>query len=217
MGKTKVDNILADMHNQESTDKGSFGEKAVLKICESLYQMQGGILYHSFTYSVDKDLPGNIKKDDDGSFYLENLSNSTEIDVLFVTPFRIFPIEVKAYRANKITLTDDSIKGCYVTNKSPVHQNEMHCRHLYSGIFMTIPEGNPDYIVPIVCMVDKAEIIDSRSDWQKDYIHLCTLNTLKHTLIQYNKPLDYKLNLVDIDNRLKEIKFSHEKYFPVRV
>lgn len=219
MGKldNSVNNLLGKMRNAGGTGKGSFGEQAVFKICESHYQKEGGILIHSYSYKVDKDQAGNIKKKDDGHLYIENLGDTTEIDVMYISKYRVFPIEVKAYKSKKITFTDDAIAGCLITNKSPVHQNEMHCRHLYSRIFKVIPDGRTDYIVPIVCMVDNAVIEDMRSDWQKEYIKLCILNNLDQVITEFNKPLSYQLNLASIDKVLKEVMVSSEVYLPPRI
>ena len=204
------------MHSHQSVDKGSFGEKAVFKVCEEFYQKEGGILIHSYSYKVDKDKEGNIKKGDNGKLYIENLGDITEIDIMYVSKFRVFPIEVKAYKAKEITLTDDGISGCYKTDKSPVHQNEMHCRHLYSYLYRALPKGSTDYIVPLVCMVDKAKVIDNRSMEQKEYIKVCILNNLRATIQKYNTPLEYQLNLQLVDNVLKEAMTKHEKYLPPR-
>lgn len=226
----QVNKILKQMHNNQSTAKGSFGEQAVVAICEEFYQSMGGILIHSYSYKVDPMAAGNIKKNDSGKLYIENLGSSTEIDVLYVSPYRVFPIEVKAYKAKDIVFTNDAIAGCYKTDKSPEHQNEMHCRHLYSFLYRGLPNGGTtqqinskfgvvatNYIVPIVCMVDKATITDNRDDFHRDYIKLCVLNTLKDTIEKYNTPLDYKLNLSLIDKLLKEYKVSSEKYLPPRM
>ena len=214
--ENEVNALLAQMHTEDARGKGVTGEIAVTKICEEIYQQQGGILYHSYEYRVDKTLPGNIKREG-GELYIENLGDVTEIDILFVTPYKVFPIEVKSYLANTITLTDQGISGCNATHKSPVHQNEMHCRHLYSFIYTTLPDGQTSYIVPIVCFVDKAKIIDKRSDWQKEYIKVCILNNLKDTINKFNRPGQYRLNLTAIDKMLKEIGVSWDKYYPVRV
>lgn len=213
-----INGILNKMHNSSQTGKGTFGEQAVLKICEQFYQREGGILIHSYTYRVDKTQAGNIKIGQNGQHYIENLGDKTEIDVLYVSPFRVFPIEVKAYKAKQIRLDDAGIYGCYKTDKSPVHQNEMHCRHLYAPmLYRALPAGNTDYIVPLVCMVDSATIIDDRSDWQKEYIQLCVLNNLEETIRRNNTPLEYRLNLTLIDSLLREGMFSSEKYLPPRV
>lgn len=211
-----INSLLGKMHTSSQTGKGTYGEQAVFKICEQFYQKEGGILIHSFSYKVDKEQKGNIKRGDNGQLYIENLGDLTEIDVLYVSKFRVFPIEVKAYKAKEIKLDDEGIYGCYKTDKSPIHQNEMHCRHLYPYLFKALPDGNTEYIVPMVCMVDKCTIIDDRSDWQKDYIKLCVLNNLEDTIRRYNTPLDYRLNLQDINRTLNEIMIKNEKYLPPR-
>lgn len=214
---SSVNGLLNKMRNSTQTGKGSFGEQAVFQICEQFYQKDGGILIHSYSYKVDRTQAGNIKRREDGRLYVENLGDTTEIDVLYVSKFRVFPIEVKAYRAKEIRLDDAGIYGCYKTDKSPVHQNEMHCRHLYGSLFRALPDGSTEYVVPIVCMVDKAKIIDERSDWQKDYIKLCILNNLEATIRQFNTPLQYQLNLTLVNNVLKEIMTKNEKYLPPRL
>lgn len=222
--------ILNSMHSTGGVNKGSIGEQAVFKICEEFYKTQGGILIHSYSYKVDKDLAGNIKRQEfNDGFFIENLGGSTEIDILYISKFRIFPIEVKAYKAKEITFTDDKIEGCYKTNKSPVHQNEMHCRHLYSALMRAIPEGGTTqliqtpfgqcgtkYIVPIVCMVDKADILDGRSEWQRDYIKLTILNNLHQVIAENNTPLDFQIDLSLMDKVLKEGMVDHTTYLPPR-
>lgn len=211
-----VNSLLGKMRDSSQTGKGTYGEQAVFKICEQFYQREGGILIHSYSYKVDKEQKGNIKRGENGQLYVENLGDYTEIDVLYVSKFRVFPIEVKAYRAKEIRFDDAGIYGCFKTDKSPVHQNEMHCRHLYPHIFRALPEGKTDYIVPLVCMVDKCNIIDERLDWQRDYIKLCVLNNLEETIRANNTPLNYRLNLQDMNNILKEAMIKEEKYLPPR-
>lgn len=212
-----VNQLLGKMRTSTQTGKGTFGEQAVFKICEQHYQSEGGILIHSYSYKTDKSQAGNIKKGENGQLYIENLGDYTEIDVMYISKYRVFPIEVKAYKSKEITLTDDGIAGCYKTDKSPVHQNEMHCRHLYPVIYRGLPNGDTNYIVPLVCMVDTANIMDYRSDWQKDYIKLCILNTLEDTIKQFNTPLGYQLNLQLMDSLLKEAMIKSEKYLPPRM
>lgn len=212
-----INATLEQMHATGGTGKGTVGERAVLQICESFYQDMGGILFHSYSYAVDKDLPGNIKCGEDGHFYVENLGTFTEIDVMYVSPYRVFPIEVKAYAAKKITLTDDRIQGCYKTDKSPVHQNEMHCRHLYSHIYKALPNGDTRYIIPIVCFVDHCDIEDKRSDWARKYIPVINLNYLKGYIARVNKPLEYRLDLNAMDRVLTEAQTSVERKFNLRI
>ena len=212
-----INNLLSNMHSNRGVDKGSVGEQAVFKICEKFYQTEGGILVHSYTHKVDPEQKGNIKKGENGQLYIENLGDITEIDILYISKYRIFPIEVKAYRAKQITLDDRGIYGCYKTDKSPVHQNEMHCRHFYSFMLRALENGDTDYIVPIVCMVDKCQLIDNRSYWQRNYIHLCVLNTLEDTIRQYNTPKSHQMDLVLCDKLLKEGMIKSEIYLPPRI
>lgn len=212
----QVTGILKDMRTSDMKQKGNAGELAVIKVIEQFYQEYGGILYHSYTYKVDKKLKGNIKKDESGKLYCENLGSTTEIDVLYVSPFRVFPIEVKSYSAKEIILTDDGISGCRKTDKSPVHQNEMHARHLLSAIFRALPDGDEKYIVPIVVFVDKCKLVDKRSDWQKEYIKKCILNSLSTRIRENNFPFEYTINLKLMDDVLRQACESSEKYLPVR-
>lgn len=210
-----VDMCLNKMRAVGGTGKGVYGEQAVFKICEQIYQKQGGMLFHSFSYKVDPSKAGNIKVSEQGNLMLENLGSSTEIDVLLVTPYRIFPIEVKAYKSKEIVLTDDRISGCYKTDKSPIHQNEMHARHLYASIFKCIPEGDTKYIVPICCFVDECKIVDKRSDWQKTYIYKATLDNLYNTLTALNIPAEYRIDLQAVSRTLTEIEVSTSKKLPL--
>lgn len=212
---SSVNDLLRQVQTHSSVDKGSYGEKAIFAICEEMYQQEGGILIHSYSYKVDPRLPGNIKNK--GGLYIENLGTSTEIDVLYVSKYRIFPIEVKTYKAKQITLTDAGISGCAVTDKSPIHQNEMHARHLYSHIFRALDSGNTQFIVPIVCFVDRVDkVIDNRSDWQKDYIKLSVLNTIGDLLHKCNTPIGYQLNLTLVERILREAMVSSEKFLGAR-
>lgn len=214
--ESDVNKYLSAMHSKRGVDKGSYGEMAVFKICEQFYRDNGGILIHSYSFKVDKDQAGNIKKDENGNLFIENLGSSTEIDVLYVSQYRVYPIEVKAYKAKQIELKDDGIYGCYKTDKSPIHQNEMHCRHLYPFLFRALPNGDTRYIVPVVCLVDKCKIIDARSDWQKDYIHLTVLNNIKQFIEETNTPLEYRFDLDLVDKLLREYLVESETYLPVR-
>lgn len=216
-----INKILKTMHSKkgdQASEKGTYGELAVLKVCEQFYIRQGGILAHSYKYKTDPSEPGNIKKDSNGKLYRENLGNFVEVDVILVTPYKIFPIEVKSYKAKKIVLTDDGISGCHSTDKSPVHQHEMHCRHLYSFLYRALEQGDTDFIVPIVCFTDETRIEDQRSDWQLDYILVTTIDTLYDTIEEFNQPLDsqYKLNLQLVDNLLREQMVSNSAYYPVK-
>jgi len=210
-----LDQMAATAKTGNVTGKGTYGELAVLRICEEVYQEGGGMLYHSYTYKTEEGLAGNIKNEG-GKLYVENLSGVTEIDVLLVTPYKVLPVEVKAYKAKKITLTDSAIEGCAITTKSPIHQNEMHCRHLYPKLVRALPDGMSKYIEPIVVMVDECKLEDMRSVEQKAYIKLATLNSFRSCLAYCNRPLDYRLDLGVMEKCLTEACVSCEKKFPLR-
>lgn len=215
MGFGSIDSILKRMHSQDTTDKGTTGEQAVFTICEKFYNEYGGILIHSYAYKTVDGFAGNIKTQY-GGFYVENIGGYTEIDILLCTPFKIFPIEVKAYKAKKIILTDDRIAGCNVTNKSPIHQNEMHMRHLYPQIFTNIPGGKCyDYVVPIVVFVDRCTVEDNRSQEIQDYIPIAILNTLNATITKYNKPVNNTIiDLKGLEQSLRSAMVSNSVFLP---
>lgn len=213
----QINACLGKMKSISGPDKGVFGEDAAFKVCESLYQERGGLLYHSFEYPVVPGIKGNIKREDNGTLRVENLGSHTELDILYATENRIFLLEVKSYKAKKITLFDDRIEGCYMTNKCPTHQNEMHARHLYEHIFSVIPNGKTGYFVSIVVFVDKCEVSDKRSLEQRDYVKLAVLNTLRGTIDKFDKPLNSRIDLFSLERKLNEIRISSKKYLPVRL
>ena len=208
---------LKTMRETSGVDKGVWGERAILRLLLDIYRERGGILIHSYEYKVDSDKNGNIKFED-GKHYLENLGSTTEIDILYVSQYRVFPIEVKSYAADKITLTTGNIEGCHTVNKSPIHQNEMHCNHLYTWIAEAI-NGNPDFIVPIVAFnvfKNKPIIEDKRPDNERSYILVANTGNIKETILKYDTPLDYRINLDQMDRMLKNAMVSSEAYYNVQ-
>ena len=211
-----INSYLKKMHSVSGTSKGVYGEQAAFKICEQLYQKYGGILYHSFVYPTSQEKDGNIKIDAQGSLFLERLGPTTEIDILLVTMNRVFIIEVKAYKAKEITLLPNKITGCFYTEKSPIHQNEMHARHLYEAIYKTLPDGKSEYIVPICVIVDKCKLVDKRPAWQMEYIYKATLDTLPILLEQKNTPLEKIIDLRAMSKTLTDVAIKYEKKLPLR-
>ncbi len=204
------------MRKAQGTDKGVWGERAIVRILLNLYAERGGILIHSYEYQTDPTKNGNIKNHD-GQLYLERLGDSTEIDVLYVTQYRVFPIEIKSYLANEIRLTTEGISGCATTEKSPIHQNEMHCNHLYSAIWEAI-EADPTFIIPIVAFStweNKPIIYDNRSEGEREYIHVCNTNTVYETVKQLDTPNHKRIDLDVIDRLLKRKRISSDAYYPV--
>lgn len=219
--KQDINNIYHEIDNcgTDYKKKGTLGELAVFRICEEVYRNQGGILYHSFQYKVDNELPGNIKRSEQGNLFLEKLGKFTEIDILLITPYVLMPIEVKTYsaiRGGGIVLTNEGITGCSETDKSPVHQNEMHCRHLYSYIYKCLPNGETKYIQPIVVFTDRCKLLDRRTQDQQEYIPVTTLNGLYSMIKRINQPKEYRLNLDAVANALNDCCFGYEKMLPLK-
>ena len=227
----EVDRDLANMRAagkiMDIKMKGNLGEEAVFKLCLTIKRQYGGILIQSFEYPYasnkqNKNYTGNIKYEG-GKFveYTDKKGLKDEIDILLITPYRIFPIEVKSYHA-KIKIYDHwmdrtnsghGASGMQKVDKSPIAQAEKHARHLYHQIYEVLPDGIPNYIVPIVCFVDRCTVDDSRSDKMQGYLPVTILNTLRSTLYDYNQPLKYLLDLEAITRRLNAIKTSTKKEF----
>lgn len=203
---------------QDMKEKGDLGEEAVLSLCYDRKQRSGtGLLYQSFMYPYQSSregvvFTGNIKYEEGVLKEYTDGKINDEIDVLYITPYRIFCIEVKSYGARKLEVYDHwfNYNGTPV-DKSPIAQAEKHARHLYHAIHDVIPDGNPVYIVPMVCFVDRCKIIDDRSDYFQNYIPISILNTFLATIERNNVPLKYNLDLSCIQNKLNQIKVSVKK------
>ena len=228
-----VNDILKSMRNagklRDIKNKGNLGEDAVLSLCLEYKRGCNGILIQSFQYPYasnreGKNYIGNIKYEN-GKYYEVTDRNGLEdeIDILLITPYRIFPIEVKSYKAN-IQIYDHWMRRdnngatgggnkMQEVDKSPVAQAEKHARHLYHQLSPVLPDGAASYIVPIVCFVDKCAVDDDRAPANQEYLPVTILNTLPSTLGKYNVPLRYGLDLDAVRRRLKEIKISTRKEF----
>lgn len=216
IAENSVKSFIDEMRSSQGVDKGVWGERAALRLLLDVYRERGGILIHSYEYQTDPTKNGNIKQEN-GKHYLEKLGPLTEIDILYVSQYRVYPIEIKSYNADTITLDTNGIYGCHTTNKSPIHQNEMHCNHLYSAIAESI-NGNPMYIVPIVCFMtwhNKPIIQDNRPEEERRYILTANINTLMDTIMRCDTPLDCRLNLDMVDRQLRAVMNSADSYYPV--
>lgn len=219
-----INKTLAQMRKSgklmDMKGKGDAGEEAVLNICLERQRRMGGLLYQSFSYPYQtnregKTYTGNIKRE--GGGYVEYTESSVqlidEIDVLYVTDYRIFAIEVKSYHA-KIKVYDHWFnKNGQPVDKSPIAQAEKHARHLYHALYDVIPDGKPQYIVPMCCFVDRCTIVDDRSSEMRYYIPISILNNFKKKLMEYNTPLDYNLDLKAIKDKLANVSTSIGKEF----
>lgn len=213
-----INNILKDMRKagklMDMKGKGNAGEEAVLQLTLQRLYNTGGIVYHSFKYPYQTNRKGitylgNVKYEN-GEYveYTDAKNGRTledEIDVLYISPYRIFPVEVKSYHANLEVFDYWMKKQGVMVDKSPVSQAEKHARHLYHALYDVLPDGDPHYIVPIVCFVDRCKLVDNRSEEQIGYLPCCILNNYNITVARNNTQLDYNLDVEMIANKLKEI------------
>ncbi len=214
-----INDVLRNMRKagkvQDMKEKGNLGEEAVLAVCYDRKQKAGnGILYQSFMYPYQTGsdgtcYTGNIKYENGGFVEYTSDSLNDEIDVLYITSYRVFPIEVKSYKSRTLDVYEHWFnRGSTPVDKSPIMQAEKHARHLYHAIYDVIPDGDPKYIIPIVCFVDKCRVRDDRSKHFVDYTPVCILNTLLSTINKYNTPAEYNLDLNEIERKLNEVKVS---------
>ena len=214
-----INDVLASMRKagkvSDMKEKGNFGEEAVLSICYERKQKLGnGLLYQSFMYPYQSDrsgvvYTGNIKYENGEFVEYTDDSINDEIDVLYITPYRIFPIEVKYYHARTLEVYEHWFnRNSTPVEKSPVAQAEKHARHLYHAIHDVLPDGDPRYIKPMVCFVDRCKVLDDRSDYFADYLPVCILNNFLRTLNEHNTPLQYNLDLAAIEHKLNQVKVS---------
>lgn len=214
-----LNSVLNDMRKagkiQDMKAKGNLGEEAVLALLQDRKNAVGtGILYQSYMYPYQTDrsgvcYTGNIKYEDNKFVEYTSDSINDEIDVLYVTPYRVFAIEVKSYGARCLDVYDHWFnRNSAPVEKSPITQAEKHARHLYHAIYDVLPDGNPKYIQPMVCFVDRCKVRDDRETHFKKYVPVCILNNLLATINRYNKPLEYNLDLTAIERKLNEVKVS---------
>lgn len=216
-----INDVLGKMRRagkvQDMKGKGDLGEDAVLSLCYDRKRRTGvGLLYQSFMYPYQSNrqgvvYPGNIKYENEQFVEYTKGEINDEIDVLYITPYRIFPIEVKSYGARQLDIADWFYYNGTPVEKSPIVQAEKHARHLYHAIYDVLPDGNPCYIVPIVCFVDRCKVRDARDDYFQNYIPVSILNTFLATIERNNVPLEYNLDLDQIARKLNEVKVSVKK------
>lgn len=210
-----VNSILSRMRQSGTIEKGAQGEEAVWSVLAD--RPNKALLYNSVRYPYQSNRQsvtylGNIKYEDGNFIDVTSESLEDEIDEIYITPYRIFLIEVKSYHVKRIDVYDHWINRVdEPMDKSPVTQAEKHARHFYHAMHSVIPDGNPEYIKPIVCFVDRTIIRDARDEHFQRYIPICTLNKLNSTIDANDKPLGFKLNLNAIDEQIKRIAISIAK------
>ena len=205
---------------QDIKAKGTAGEDAALDIVHAYRSKRGGILKRGFMYPYASNRQnqvylGNIFWDEEKQkFYDVTRQLEDEIDILYISHYRIFAIEVKAYHDHTIVVDKAWMtrKGKRV-DKSPFAQAEKHARHLYHQLYDVIPDGDPAYILPIVCFVDESTIDDQRPTEMQHYLPATVLNTLKQTMLNHDMPVDqthfYTLDLDMIEQKLRLIERTH--------
>ena len=197
--------------------KGAAGEAAAFDIVHEYRTKRGGILKQGFMYPYASNRQsqiylGNIFWDEEKQHYYDMTKQlNDEIDILYVSHYRIFAIEVKSYHDQTIVVTDSWMErqGKKV-EKSPFAHAEKHARHLYHQLYDVIPFGDARYIVPLVCFVDESTIDDRRSSKMQYYLPMTILNDLKRVLVDRDMPVDgencYTLDLDMIEKKLKSIE-----------
>lgn len=208
----QVNDLLRRMRASDSRGKGYYGEQAVLSIALDVANRIGGSVYHSFRFPYKEGVHGNIFRCKDGTYTTVDGGTLTdEIDVLLITPFRIIPIEVKSYKSKILMLKDtelqrdNSVHYDEMGHKNPIWQTEKHARMLYEQIYEYIPDGNADYIKPLLCFVDRCSLQDLRDESHKEYVPACILNNLVAFINKANTPLQYKIDIESLKGRLDKI------------
>ena len=215
-----VDSHMAEMISQgklgDYKAKGAAGEAAVMDIMHDYRNRRGGLLYQGFMYPYASDRSGKLYLGN--IFWNEETQEFTdvtrqvndEIDVLFISHYRIFAIEVKSYHIKKAVLTNQWMtrEGKKV-DKAPTAQAEKHARHLYHQLYEVLPDGDPRYIIPLVCFVDRVEkeFDDQRDSDHQLYMPVCPINQLQSTILDRDfSDTGYTLDLDAIEKKLKSIQ-----------
>lgn len=198
--------------------KGAQGEAAALDIVHEYRTKRGGLLKQGYMYPYASNRQsqiylGNIFWDEEKKrFYDVTKQLNDEIDILYISNYRIFSIEVKSYHDNTIIVTENGWmerQGKRV-DKSPYAQAEKHARHLYHQLYDVIPFGDPKYVIPMVCFVDESTVDDRRPLSRQFSLPTVMLDKLKQTLSDRDTPVDdqhmYTLDLDMIEKKLKEIE-----------
>ena len=215
-----VDSHMSEMIEQgklgDYKAKGAAGEAAVMDIMHDYRNRRGGLLYQGFMYPyatnrAGKLYLGNIFWNEETQEYSDVTRQvNDEIDVLYISNNRIFCIEVKSYHIRKAVLTNEWMyrEGRKV-DKAPTAQAEKHARHLYHQLYEVLPDGDPRYIIPIVCFVDRVEreFDDQRDIEHQLYMPVCPIDQLQATILECDVcDTGYNLDLDAIEKKLKSIQ-----------
>lgn len=221
MSVDSINKSLEDMRRagklQDIKAVGAAGEAAAFDIVHDYRTRHGGLLKQGYMYPYASNRQsqiylGNIFWDAERRCYYDMTKQlNDEVDILYVSNFRVFAIEVKAYHDDSIVVTDTWMerRGEKV-EKSPFAQAEKHARHLYHSLYDVLPDGDPRYIVPLVCFVAECTVDDRRSQSMQEYLPMTVLQDLKAFLVSHDHPVDpslgYTLNLDMVEKKLKSIE-----------
>lgn|GEM_PF-3594871 len=213
----QIDKLLNDMSKlrgrEAGAGKGAIGEAAALQIL-ALYKKRIGrrcVLIQSYAYPHASNIEGNIKLNPDGCFIHEPGKPGTddEIDIVMVTDYRIFLIEVKAY-SGKIKVNDIwTHHANQWDEKSAICQAEKHGRHFYHSFYDILPDGEHDYIKLITAFTGSCVIEDTRT-MNKNYIPIAIANDINRIISIYDKPGKYGIDVDAVIKKMLESKTSVE-------
>ena len=200
-----INDMLDKLSKINDERKGELGEKIVFEILGRYKKtISSAVLINTLAYPYYQNAEGNVKLKDNKFVTVSDSDTQDEIDVVLITPFRIFLCEVKAYRYS-ITFTDLwTYRPKGPVEKSIPLQAEKHARHFYYNFFDVIPDGKQDYIIPLIVIADKGEISDKRNPEWKRYIPVTNLNSLNKTVSVLDKPLEYKIDVKRVLSAIKE-------------
>jgi len=190
-------------------EKGDLGESIALsaiKRYDKEVNNTKSLIYQGFKYSYTASVPGNAVYDKTSNSFksFDSGSFDDEIDILYITEYRIFIIEVKARSGTWVFKDDWSFVRNEPSEKCPAAQTEKHARQFYSRCYPYIPDGNPEYVKCVLCFVDRVKLLDKR---QHDYgIKLSILNTLLMEISKLNVPLDRRIDIGGLETQLQLIR-----------
>lgn len=191
-------------------DRGEIGEKAVTRL--GVYWASN---YKDHLWQSSYIFPQGIISPTTNS---EEAEPVTEIDLLIVTPYRIFVIEIKTvygrlkiYENSEMEITTDGNFTEEFESKNYFQQNEMHARHLYYHLHQALPDGSHKYLVPLVVVAGKMSYIDSRPDELQEQYPITTASNLYSELERLNTPLDNLLDLNKIKGILSRIRVKDKQ------
>lgn len=202
---------LMHKNRKDNKKKGDAGEEISLALAQQYTKDRDDCtILHSYKYPYYIDpsgevLSGNIKYENGEYHTIQRAGFEDEVDLIIITAYRIFAIEVKA-RSGKWHIFDHwSKQGGKMVDKAPVAQAEKHARHLYATVHEYLPDGDPKYIIPVVVYVDKSEIKDTRSKEFKNYVHVCNANTFIKKLKMLENPLKYNIDSKELIEHMLEV------------